>query len=99
MRAVILEPEAFADITEAHDWYEERRPGLGAEFEAHLDTTLDWIARNVGLCKIVRPAIRRHLVRVFPYAVYFRTAGSEVRVTAVLHGARGPETIRSRLKS
>jgi hypothetical protein len=37
-------PEASADIAEAFSWYEERRAGLGAEFEAEFDRTLGYIA-------------------------------------------------------
>ncbi len=31
-RPLSFRPEAEAEITEVHDWYEERKLGLGAEF-------------------------------------------------------------------
>jgi 2-polyprenyl-3-methyl-5-hydroxy-6-metoxy-1,4-benzoquinol methylase len=42
-RRVGFRPEAEA---EARDWYEGRRPGLGAVFRAALDKALDGIAAN-----------------------------------------------------
>ena len=99
MLALILEPEAYVDIQDAHDWYESRRPGLGARFEAHVDQTLLWIAENAGLCIEHRPGIRKRMVRVFPYLVYFTATPDEIRVVAVLHGARDQAALRRRLES
>jgi hypothetical protein len=40
-----FEPEAEEELLRAAEWYEERRSGLGTEFIAAIDATLDLIAR------------------------------------------------------
>lgn len=45
-RGVSFRPEAEAETLETRDWYEGRRPGLGAEFRAALDETIERIADN-----------------------------------------------------
>ena len=39
------EPEAAVELEHAALWYERQRPGLGIEFLAPIDTTLDRIDR------------------------------------------------------
>ncbi|MCC7510378.1 MAG: type II toxin-antitoxin system RelE/ParE family toxin [Planctomycetes bacterium] len=90
MASVSLEPEALADIDEAHNWYERRQPGLGDRFEDHPDDVFEWILSNLKACSEVRPGIRKHNLRTFPYTVYFRAVPQGIVVFAVLHGARHP---------
>jgi plasmid stabilization system protein ParE len=96
MRSLIVEDEARADINEAHDWYEEKEPGLGARFESHLDDALAWIDENVGLCREVLPGVHRYNLRVFPYSLFIAVTDTEIRVLGVLHGARAPDMMRRR---
>jgi len=43
---LILTPEAFEDIREARQWYEQRRHGLGAAFELALEAVLTQLQRR-----------------------------------------------------
>ena len=97
MPTVSLEPEAYLDIQEAQDWYEDQDPGLGARFESYVNAALDWISGNIGLCREVRPGVHVHLVNVFPYLVYFRLVEGGARVFAVIHSARNPRIVWRRL--
>ena len=36
-RRLVFRPEAAADVHSIYKWYEEQRPGLGAEFEEALN--------------------------------------------------------------
>lgn len=69
---VSFRPEAEAEALETRDWYEGRRRGLGAEFRAALDETVDRIANNAMQFCRVRGETRRAVLNRFPYAVYFR---------------------------
>lgn len=51
---VSFRPEAEAEALETRDWYEGRRRGLGAEFRAALDETIDRIANNAMQFRRVR---------------------------------------------
>ncbi len=70
-RTLIIRPEAEAEMAEAHDWYEERVSGLGAEFLLSADTCFNSILRNPYTYPQVYKSARRALLRRFPYQVLF----------------------------
>lgn len=45
-RVAVIRPQAEAELTEAFDWYEDRLPGLGAEFLLSVAAVLHAVARN-----------------------------------------------------
>jgi len=69
----------------AHDWYEQRSPGLGKEFVRMVDVAIAGIARQPELFPPIHRGLRRVLIRRFPYAVFYRLDPDAVRVIAVLH--------------
>ena len=46
---LVLAPEAEQDISNAYDWYEQQRPGLGEEFLSCLDACIQLICRSPNL--------------------------------------------------
>lgn len=76
---------ASADLLAAHDWYEQRSPGLGKDFVRMVDAAIAVITRQLELLPPVHRGLRRMLVRRFPYAVFYRIDPDAVRVIAVLH--------------
>ena len=87
-RRVSFRPEAEAEALQTRDWYEGRRPGLGAEFRAALDETIKHLADDPTQFRLVRGETRRAILNRFPYAVYFRVTDGDV-VLAV-HGRQHP---------
>ena len=75
--------QAEAEALETRDWYEGRRPGLGAEFRAALEETVERIVDNPLQFRFVRGKTQRALLNRFPYAVYFRVADNDIVVLAV----------------
>ena len=68
-RRIGFRPEAEAEALETRDWYEGRRPALGAEFRAALDETVDRLADNPMQFRLVRGETRRAILNRFPHAV------------------------------
>lgn len=87
---------AVADITAAALEYEEARPGLGFRFEEEVARVLRQLADAPGLFAVVSPDVRRAVLRVFPFCVYFTVIQERARVFAVLHQHRHPNTWRKR---
>lgn len=85
---VSIRPEAKADLRQAHDWYEERLPGLGNEFLADLAESLLKIEDQPERFPFYYRGFRRTLARRFPYKIFFRIVGRDVIVFRVLHGAQ-----------
>ncbi|MFA5057945.1 MAG: type II toxin-antitoxin system RelE/ParE family toxin [Opitutaceae bacterium] len=89
-RRLLVRPEAEADITAAALWYEERVPGLGAEFVGEIRTAIER-AQQQPLAQVRlrrQPEVRRILARRFPYRIFYIVRDDALVVFAVLHAAR-----------
>ena len=89
-RRLRLRPRAELEAASAFEWYEARSPGLGTEFLRALDAALASIQRNPTMYPVVHGRVRRHLLRRFPYGVFFVEYPTEVVVFAVVHARRHP---------
>ncbi len=67
--AISFLPQAEADIESAHDWYEQKRVGLGDKFLEELRRTVDRIRDHPHLYGVVRKQIRAGPLRRFPWVV------------------------------
>jgi len=93
---VVLDPAAVAEMREAALFYEDCRAELGQEFLAHVEASLDAIARHPDLWRRLRGRFRRCLVHRFPYAVIYADEDDAVYVAAVMHLRRKPGYWKSR---
>jgi plasmid stabilization system protein ParE len=87
---------ACADLIAAHDWYEQRSPGLGKDFVRMVDAAFAGIAQQPELFPPVHRGLRRVLLRRFPYAVFYRIDPDAVRVIAALHTAMDLRRLEAR---
>jgi plasmid stabilization system protein ParE len=87
---VDVRPGAAHDLADAYAWYEARQVGLGSRFLDHIQTALDRIAERPLMFPVVRRDARRAIVPKFPYSIYFRIRGDDVRILAVVHQSRHP---------
>jgi plasmid stabilization system protein ParE len=90
MLPLIIEPEAEADILEAHDWYEKQREGLGEDFDLCLDAAMLSVQQHPRAFQKVYKNVRRFLINRFPYLILFVTRADAVVVIAVFHVRRDP---------
>jgi plasmid stabilization system protein ParE len=91
VKPVVLHDEAVAELHEAAAWYEQHRPGLGAEFRAAVWSVVSRIRQNPQTGGRFRATRFRYLlVRRFPYVVFFAEGGQVIRVLAIAHARRKP---------
>ena len=95
--ALVLQPEAEADLNEAYRWYESQRPGLGLEFLMSVEDVFERICRRPELHAKVYRAVRQTLVKRFPYVVCYIFDDDCVDVVAVFHGHRNPTAWKLRV--
>ena len=93
---VRIRREAELDLTEAFQWYEERREGLGADFLLCVQAALEVISRQPAIHPIVHRQVRRALIRRFPYGVFYLADNDRVTVIAVMHAMRNPTRWKDR---
>lgn len=91
MIALIVGPEAQADIEAVKGWYDGEQAGLGVASVGELDATLARVRALPLQFPEVRGGVRRALLHRFPHAVYFvlRTPDAGA-VIAVLHQHQRP---------
>jgi plasmid stabilization system protein ParE len=87
---VRLTPEAEADIAEAYTWYEDAQTGIGDRFLEAIDEQLRWIGDWPEASPVVHQAIRRSLVRQFPYGLFYIVEDDELIVLGCFHARRDP---------
>lgn len=90
-------PELEEDAVTGYLWYEEKARGLGGEFLRLFYAYLNQIQRSPLIFQKRYGEFRRHLLRRFPYAIYFRIEASEIIVFGLFHCARDPRTIIEKL--
>ncbi len=93
---IVFRRQARYEFDDAADWYDERRPGLGARFVAEVQAVLNRIIANPQRYAMVFADVREGLLHTFPYAVYYRVEESRIVVLAIFHASRDPEIWQSR---
>ena len=95
-RQIILTPEAFDDVREAHAWYENQESGLGTKLLDGLGAAFARIGDAPDAYPVRFDAFRRVLLHRFPYAIYFDHHDTTVVVHCVFHCARDSAALRRR---
>ncbi len=89
---VVVRPEVEMDISEAAEWYDSRRAGLGAEFKIEVLRIFDDLMESpfVNSRRHPNKDIRWRYPERFPYRVIYEVIETEktVVIAAVLHAAR-----------
>jgi toxin ParE1/3/4 len=95
---LIVREEAEADITQAAQWYENERLGLGIEFISEIRRVVRNAKANPFLYPVIsrHPAVHRALTNRFPYRVFFIVRRNAVIVFAVLHAKRSDHAWQQR---
>ena len=93
---VRLLSELYDDVTEAVDWYSERRDGLGDEFEALVYETIQSLPT-----RMTHPARDRtgyHPIRLsrFTHVLYYDAHPEEFAVAGILVGGRSTSNLIGR---
>ena len=92
MKQVTIHPDAEAELEEASDFYENRRAGLGAEFEAEVQEAIDRVVQMPSRFPLHgNTGFRKCFVSRFPYTVFFIETDMTIWVAAVAHQRRQPD--------
>jgi plasmid stabilization system protein ParE len=97
--ALLVWPEAQADIREAREWYEESRSELGREFLAAVREVLEAVEKSPLRFPRVRGNVRRAPLRRFPYAIFYLPDDERTIIFACFHARRNPRVWQARLTS
>jgi len=95
---VVVRPQARTDVTELGNYLAQRSRRVAARFLAAVANTLAELAESpdighpITLENLTNLEIRAWPIKKFPkYIVFYRTAGGNIDVVRILHGARDLE--------
>ena len=95
-RTIALRRAAEAEYLWATAFYDNERPGLGAEFQSEIQAILQKVLAHPDRYPIAARDIRVAPTQRFPYSVYYRVRGSRVIVLSIFHESRNPDEWQSR---
>ena len=93
---VVFRPAARAEFDDAAMWYEDRQPGLGAQFVAEIDRAIELASKHPDRYPIKHRQIRHVRARRFPYSVFYVAEAEQMVVLAVFHARRDPAIWQAR---
>ncbi|MBK8478307.1 MAG: type II toxin-antitoxin system RelE/ParE family toxin [Opitutaceae bacterium] len=98
---IAVRPAAQDDITNAADWYENERRGLGTAFVGAVRAAIASLAENPHRFAIRnrRRQARWFYTHRFPYRIVYLPLSATVIIVAVLLAARHDREWRKRLAS
>ncbi len=96
MKVEFLDP-AENELFEAIGYYNSESEGLGYEFAAEVNRSIDRIIEYPSAWASLSKRTRRCRTNRFPYGVIYQVRGDMILIVAVMHLHRDPETWKDRL--
>jgi len=89
---IVVSHFAYLDTSEAYEWYELQRAGLGDEFLTELELAYKKIANHPEYFGFIdeRKILRDYHIRRFPFTVVYRIDTDVVVVISVHHTSKHP---------
>ena len=97
MRTIRILGAARRDLMTGYRFYERQAEGIGRYFLDSLYSDIESLQISAGVHAVCFGRYHRLLSRHFPWSVYYRIEGDEIRIYAILDNRRNPDSIRNRL--
>lgn len=94
---ILFTSSAEKDLEEIFGWYEQKRAGLGYDFLLHIEAATNLLSYAPLINRPLYKNVRRHIIKRFPYKIFYLLDNEKVVVLAVIHAGRDPNWIRDRL--
>ena len=92
---VVVRDLAVADLDDAAAYFKGIDSDLAKRFLDDFERTTRRLDRFPFVGRQPYRGVHRIGLDVFPYHVYYRVVGQEVRIIAVLHNRRDPKTLQT----
>jgi plasmid stabilization system protein ParE len=87
---ISFNPLAERELNDAAQYYELERRGLGAAFLSEVEHSCKSITEYPEAAPVIVNAVRRRLLRRFPYALLYSVRPDAIRILAVMNLKRRP---------
>lgn len=98
--ALRISANAFADANQIASWYETKVNELGDQFLDDLEEAYKSVLSHPASFSRYKKGskIRKKLLKVFPYIIYYLIEDMEVKVFAIIHTSRSQKFITRKLR-
>lgn len=96
-KQVIVIEEAWQDINEASNYYEQISNVLRSRFENELILFLQKLEAGVISFRNYKRDYRRVNLSSFPFKIYYKETKNIIIVVALIHASRGSQFLKRRL--
>lgn len=96
-RMVVFHDLAEAELNEAARYYEQEVTGLGKVFIGEVERVVGQIREHPEAAPAIFKAVRRKLLRRFPFSIMYSVTDTTVSILAVAHHKRRPFYWRNRI--
>jgi plasmid stabilization system protein ParE len=93
---LLFSTDALADLEQAAAWYGSKSGQIRISFLSNLDSLVERIQSFPSSAPIHRGKMRRALMNKFPYGVFYVPHENTLKVLAVMHLKKNPESLKSR---
>ena len=94
--SVSIHEIAELELNEAAQYYESKVKGLGFTFLVEVERAIEQIKNNPESSSRILKAVRRKLLRGFPYSIMYSNVEDTIRILAIAHQKRRPFYWRAR---
>jgi hypothetical protein len=94
---ISFKPIVFIDIEEAYLYYEKIVTGLGGRFYEKLLFAIGDIEKNPTAYSFIYEPVRRHLIKGFPYKIFYIIKETQVVVLGIAHVKRSSKFIKGKI--
>lgn len=95
---LLIKPIVFIDVEDAYLYYEKKVTGLGNRFYQNILLAFNNIDQNPLNYSFVNQPVRRHILKDFPYKVYFVVENQQVIILGIAHVKRSNLFLKKKLK-
>ena len=89
-RRFVFHVLAERELTDAVDFYERAKSGLGSDFVDDVERALAQVEQYPESGYVLIGSVRRLLLRRFPYAVMYSVRPEEIKILAIVNLRRRP---------
>ena len=86
-----LSDEAENDFNKSYEYYAKESEKVADNFYKQVDNSLNKISKNPHAYPQAYKKVRKHVMKKFPFIIYYQIKQVVVRVIAVFHTSRNPE--------
>jgi len=88
---IILSSSAQKEFRESAGWYKEQSPGLDKQFSEFIYNSLNLIAKDPEIYKLIKFGLREFIVEKFPFVIIYEYDGEMINVVHIFHTSRNPK--------